>query len=194
VETTGPGETTFVRASYRAPRATDPDFFALTVLDSLLSGPSNLNLFGGGISNKTSRLYKRLVEKELAVSVGGGLQATIDPFLYGITVTVRPDRSVEDVVAPLDEEIAHLQESAPKPEELARAVKQAQALFAYGSESITNQGFWLGFAEMFDSYDWFLNYLPRLASVTPADIQDVAQRYLRPENRILGVYLPTGAK
>jgi len=192
VETKGPGETIFVRAAYRAPRATHPDFYALTVLDSLLTGPSNLNLFGGGISNKTSRLYKRLVEQEMAVSVGGGLQATIDPFLYGITITVHPERSADDVIAPLDEEISRLQNSPPKAEELSRAVKQSRALFAYGSESITNQGFWLGFAEMFDSYDWFLKYLQRLESVTPEQVQDVAQRYLRPEHRILGVYQPNG--
>ena len=40
-------------------------------------------------------------------------------------------------------------------QEIARAIKQARALFAYGSENITNQAFWLGYAEMFASYDWF---------------------------------------
>ncbi len=65
-------------------------------------------------------------------------------------------------------------------------------MFAYGSESITNQGFWLGFSEMFDSYDWFLNYLDNLAAVTPQDVQRVAQTYLRPQQRVLGIYLPTG--
>jgi zinc protease len=113
VETKGPGETIFVRAAYRAPRATHPDFFPLTVLDSLLSGPSNLNLFGGGISNKTSRLYKRLVESEKAVGVSGGLQATIDPFLYNLTVTVHPQRKAEDVIPELDAEISRIQEQAP---------------------------------------------------------------------------------
>lgn len=192
VETTGPGETIFVRSSYRAPRATDPDFFALSVLDSLLSGPSSLNLFGGGISNKTSRLYKSLVEKEIAVNVGGGLQATIDPFLYAITATVHPEKKAQDVLAPLDDEIKRIQDTLPEQAELARAVKQAKALFAYGSESITNQAFWLGFAEMFDSYQWFENYLDSLEAVTPQDVQRIAQKYLQPERRVIGIYLPEG--
>lgn len=192
VVTQGPGETIFVRAAYRSLPATDPDFFALGVADSLLAGPSNLNLFSGGISNKTSRLYQRLVENELAVSVSGGLQATIDPYLYDLTVTVHPSRKAEDVIGPLDDEIARLQESPPKPAELARAVKQAQALFAYGSESITNQAFWLGFAEIFDTYNWFLTYLERLEAVTPEQVQQAAQKYLRPERRVLGVYQPDG--
>ncbi len=188
----GPGETVYVQVTHRTPEASHPDFFPLTVLDSLLTGPSNLNMFGGGISNKTSRLYRALVEGELAVSVHGGLQATIDPFLHTITLLPRPEREVEEVLAVLDGEIARLQDAPPEADELARAVKQARALFAYGSESITNQGFWLGFSEMFASYDWFTGYLDRLAQVTPEDVQRVAQVYLRAQNRNLGVYQPTG--
>jgi zinc protease len=188
----GPGETTFVRTAYHAPKGTDDDFFALMVLDSLLTGPSNLNLFGGGISNKTSHLYQALVDKEIAVGVSGGVQATIDPFLYTIAATVHPKRTADDVIKVLDEQIAKLQDTLPKPEALARAVKQAKALFAYGSESITNQAFWLGFAEIFDQYEWFLNYLDKVAAVTPEDVRRIAQEYLRPQNRVVGVYLPTG--
>jgi zinc protease len=188
----GPGETAFVRFAYRAPRATENDFFALLVLDSLLTGPSNLNMFGGGISNKTSRLYQALVDKEYAVGVSGGMYATIDPFLYNIVAIVHPKRKPKDVIAKLDAQIEKIQESQPKPDDLAKAVKQARALFAYGSESITNQAFWLGFSEIFAQYEWFLNYLSNLEAVTPGDVRRVAQKYLRPENRVRGVYLPTG--
>jgi len=188
----GPGETAFVRLAYRAPRASEEDFFTLLVLDSLLTGPSSLNLFGGGISNKTSRLYRALVDKEFAVSVSGGLHATIDPYLYNIAATVHPKRKPKDVIAEMDIHIEKAQESQPNPDELARAVKQARAMFVYGSESITNQAFWMGFAEVFDRYEWFLGYLSRLAAVTPEDVQRVAQEYLRPQNRVAGIYLPTG--
>ncbi len=188
----GPGDTTYLQVDYRAPEASLPDFFALTVLDSLLTGPSSLNMFGEGISNKTSRLYRRLVDRELAVSVFGGLQATIDPFLYTITILPHPDHGVEENLQALDEEIQRLRDEPPSGEELQRAVKQARALFAYGSESITNQAFWLGFSEMFADYDWFLTYLDRLAEVTPQNVQAAAQKYLRPQQRVVGVYLPQG--
>jgi zinc protease len=149
-------------------------------------------MFGGGISNKTSRLYRALVERELAVGIQGGLQATIDPFLHNITIVLHPERTVDDVLAALDEEIHFLIDTPPPADDLARAVKQARALFAYGSESITNQAFWLGFSEMFDSYDWFTTYLDKLAAVTPEDVQRAAQTYLRSRNRVVGLYLPTG--
>jgi zinc protease len=186
----GPGETVYLQIAYRAPVAAEDDFYAMSVLDSLLTGPSNLNFFGSGISNKTSRLYRALVEGELAVSVYGGLQATIDPYLYAITVILRPGRTVEEVLATVEGEIARLQESPPPLDEVARAVKQARALFAYGTESITNQGFWMGFSEMFADYDWFLNYLDALEKVSPEDVQQAAQRYLRLQNRTMGVYMP----
>ena len=190
VSVEGPGETVYLQVSYRAPAADDPDFFALNVLDSLLTGPTNLNMFGGGITNKTSRLYKTLVEKELAVSVNGGVQATIDPYLYTTVITVHPRHTVSDCVAAMEAEIKQLQEAPPPIEELERAMKQARAIFAYGSESISNQAFWLGFSEMFATVDWFTDYLERLAVVTPSDVQRLAQTCLRPQNRTLGVYLP----
>ena len=189
----GPGETTFIEIGYRVPAGSEPDFFTLTVLDSLLAGPNSLNMFGGGgISNKTSRLYRALVEKELAVSVYGGLTSTIDPFLYLVTITVHPKRKPEEVLAAFDDEIKRIQEERTVQAEISRAIKQARANFAYGTESITNQAFWLGHAEMFATYDWFLTYLDNLAKVTSAKMQKAAQIYLTPKNRVVGVYLPTG--
>ena len=193
VEVEGPGETLFVQVSYHAPPAAHADFMPLMALDSLLSGPGNLNLFGESISNKTSRLYRSLVERERAISIFGGLQATIDPYLYTIDAIVHPESRPDEVIAAMDEEIDRLQQAPTSSDELARAVKQARALMAYGSERITNQAFWLGFSEMFASYDWFTGFLERLEAVTPDDLQRVAQTYLQPHNRILGVYLPDGA-
>ena len=189
----GPGQTEFVQLAYRGPEASSEDFMALTVVDSLLTGPTSLNMFGGGgISSKTSRLYKALVERELAVSLNGGLQATIDPYLYNITLIIHPQRKGEEALAVLDDEIRQLQEQMVSPDEIARAVKQARALFAYGSENITNQAFWLGYADMFANYDWFVHYVEELEKITPADVQRAAQKYLSPANRVVGFYLPTG--
>jgi zinc protease len=190
----GPGETTYIQVSYRFPAASNADFFALSVLDSLLAGPTNLNMFGGGISNKTSRLYRALVDKEYVVSISGGSAATIDPFLYTFILTVHPKRKPEEALAALDAEIRKVQDELVSNEEVARAIKQARALFAYGSENITNQAFWMGYAEMFASYDWFLTYLNKLSKVKPKDVQRVAREYFQPQSRVIGTYIPKGAE
>jgi zinc protease len=76
--------------------------------------------------------------------------------------------------------------------EIARAVKQARAVFAYGSENITNQAFWLGHADMYATYEWFVHYVDELEKITPQDVQRAAQTYLLTENRVVGYYLPNG--
>jgi len=190
----GPGATSYVQACYRFSAASHPDFYPLTVLDSLLAGPSNLNMFSGGISNKTSRLYRALVDKEYVVGVYGGAQATIDPFLYSITMTIHPKRKPEEALAALDKELERIKQEKVTKAEINRAIKQARALFAYGSENITNQAFWMGYSEMFAEYGWFKNYLKNLSAVTVKDIQRVANEYFNTKSRVIGTYIPVDGK
>ena len=190
----GPGATSYVQVCYHFPAASHPDFYPLAVLDSLLAGPSNLNMFSGGISNKTSRLYRALVDKEYAVGVHGGAQATIDPFLCTFTLTIHPKRKPEEVLAALDKELERIKQEKVTKAEIARAIKQARALFAYGSENITNQAFWMGYSEMFAEYSWFTTYLDKLSAVTAKDIQRVANQYFNTQSRVVGTYVPADGK
>ncbi len=181
----GPGETTFIQLAYHFPNAIDPDYFPLQVLDSLLNGAS-------GLSYKTSRLYRALVDKGYAVDVSGYSDASIDPYLYRVTITNHPERKPEEAIAVLDAEIKKLQEELVGKDEITRAVKQARAVFAYGSENITHQAFWMGYTAMFSTYDWFTTYLNKLSKVTPQDVRRVAQKYFQPSTRVIGIYSPKG--
>lgn len=183
-----PGKTAFLDVSYKAPAASDPDWFSLAIINSILCGPSGLG--GGGIDNKTSRLYKALVETELAASVDGSLTPTIDPYLYAISVTVRDGHTTEEVEAALDEQIDRLVAGDITEQELNRAKKQARALFAYSTERVTMQAFWLAFAESFDSYNWFENYVASLEAVTLEDVRAAAAKYLRRQTRTVGYFVP----
>ncbi len=191
IEMEGPGDTIYLQISFRSPAASNADFFALMVLDSLLTGPSSLAMFGGGsISNKTSRLYQLLVEKDKAVSISGGLQATVDPYLYDILAILPPDKDVDEVLKVIDNQIERLQNEKVSDEEIARAVKQAKALFAYGCENITNQAFWMGYASMFADHTWFDRFIPTLEKVNAQNLMDTARKYLRGDRRITGIYRP----
>ncbi|MEA1976612.1 MAG: pitrilysin family protein [Chloroflexota bacterium] len=193
VNVSGPGDTHYIKIAYHAPAADDDDFLPLTVLGSVLAGASSFNFFAGGISNKTSRLYRALVDGEIAASVQGGLAASIDPYLYNVHITVRPDRTPEQALAVLDQEMARIREAPIDEDELSKAIKQARALFAYSSESITNHGFWLGFSEMFADGSWHESYLDRLAEVTPKRAWEIAQKYLVDSNRVVGFYRPNSS-
>jgi zinc protease len=181
----GPGETTFTQVAYPFPDATHEDYFPLQVLESLLNGAS-------GLSYKTCRLYRALVDTGIAVDISGWSESTIDPYLYRFTIVHPPDKKPEEALTVLDDEIKRMQDELAPEEEIQRAVKQDRAVFAYGSENITHQAFWMGYTAMFSDYSWYTKYLDRLAKVTPADVQRVAQTYFQPNKRIVGVYHPTG--
>lgn len=187
----GEGNAAYFNVAYHVPNGVHADFYPLVILDSILAGASSFNVFGGGgTSNKTSRLYKALVATNLASSVSGSLSPTIDPYLYSFFSTVRQGQTPEAVEKAFDAEINRLCTEPVSAAELFKALKQAKAMFAYSAESITNQAFWLGYTEIFNTHQWFDNYLSRLAEVTVADVQRVAQTYLRPTNRTVGYFIP----
>ncbi len=191
VEIEGPGETVYLKVAWRAPAGRDPQFFTLAVLDSILSGPSSLNMFGdGGISNKTSLLYAPLVEDQIAVAFGGDTNATIDPYLYTLTVVMHPEHEPEEALRVIDAVIGKIVAGDIPQELLEKAIKQARALFFYGSENITNQAYWMGYAEMFADYRWFLDFVPALQRVSRDDLISYAREWLRADQRVIGVYRP----
>jgi zinc protease len=189
----GPGSTDYLEAVYHAPAARDVDFLPMVVLSAILTGASGMNLFGGSPPNRSSRLYRALVETELAAGVSGSVWPMLDPFLYSISTTVRAGRSLAEVEDALDREMERILGEPITEDEVATAVKQAQAQFAYSSESVTNQGFWLGFSEVVADTDWFESYLDKLSAVTVDDVTRVANLYLPRRNRVMGHYLAQGA-
>ncbi|MFQ5858235.1 MAG: M16 family metallopeptidase [Anaerolineae bacterium] len=187
----GEGRTAYVEAVFHVPAADHPDFYPLVVLDSILGGAQSMAFFsGGGTTNRTSRLYKALVKTELASGVGSSVRPTIDPYLFSFSATVRTGRTPQEVEDALWQEVERIKDELVTDEELTRAIKQAKAQFAYSSESVTNQAYWLGFSSMFADHTWLDTYLDRLGEVTAEDMQRVAQTYLVETNRTVGWYVP----
>jgi zinc protease len=190
VQVEGEGTTTYVELAFHAPRATDPDFFPMLATNAIIAGISRLSPFGSGSANRSSRLYKALVEAELASSVAGDLPITLDPYLYTLSATVRAERTPEAVEEAMWAQVERINNHLASPEELNKAIKQAKAHFAYSSESVTRQALWLGFSEILGDHTWFLNFIDRLNQVTIEDVQRVARTYLRRQNCTVGWYLP----
>jgi zinc protease len=186
----GEGNVAYLQMAFRAPTVHEPDFFALTVLDAILTGASGLAFFGGGTTNKSSRLYKALVGGELATQVSGSLLPTVDPFVYGLSVVVRAGHTSAELEEVLNAELARMAVEPVSLEELAKAIQQTKAQFVYSSESVTGQALWLGFSEVFADYDWFEGYIADLSAVTVEDVQRVARMYLKRSNRTVGWYVP----
>ena len=187
----GPGATQYLEIAFRAPNATHPDYYPLVILDTILGGPKGMSLWGGGTSNRSSRLYKALVETELAVDADSAMSSTIDPYLFSFSATIRQGRTLSEVEEALLAEIQRVVDEPVSQAELQKAIKQTRAQFAYSSESVTDQGYWLGFSELVSDTSWFENFLDRLDAVTVDDVLQVARTTFRPSQRNVGWYVPT---
>jgi zinc protease len=116
----------------------------------------------------------------------------LDPFLYDITATARAGRTVDEVEETLNSEMERIRKTPISADELQTAIKQARAQFSYSSESVTNQGFWLGYSAVVADTGWFESFLDKLAAVRVEDVNRVADTYLPRRNRTVGQYLPQG--
>ena len=186
----GTDQTSYFGLAFHAPAAQHADFFPLTVLDSILSGAKGMGLFGGSSSNRSNRLYRALVDKELAVGVASSYMPTIDPYLFSFHATLAQGITHQQVEDAIWAEIERVQGEPVAAAELEKAIKQTKAQFAYSSESVTNQAYWLGFSEMIADSDWFDAWLVNLEAVTAEEVQRVAQSWFSRSKQTVGWYLP----
>jgi len=161
-------------------------------LENAAAGPLTRVLAGG----KSSRLYHDLVyQKKIAQDVS----ASWDPSmqlggLIEISATVQAGHTPEEVTAALTEEVKRLRDAPPAQEEMDRAKRNLEAgLFA----QLENVGGFGGKADQLNYYEmWaqdpgaFTTNLKATLAVTPEQIQQLAQRYLRDEQRVLITILP----
>ena len=181
-----PGMTAFLSIAHHVPDSTQDDWFNLEIIDSALTGA------GSGIENKTSRLYKALVKTGIAASIDVGMSETIDPYLYEITVTLNDGYTHQEAEDTILAEIERIQVEGISQKELDKAKKQAKASFAYSSESVTNQAYWIAQSAMLGDLHWYDNFLDRLNAITLEDVQATAQKYLIARHRVTGLLVPTG--
>jgi len=185
-----------LQVGYHAPSASNPDAYPVLVLDAILSGGKSMGIFGshGGRMGRSSRLYRALVDGGIASNAGSSFSLTQDPYLFDLDATPRPGVTLEQVEKAMFQEVEKLQQELVSREELNRAMKQVRAQLVYGSESVTDQGYWLGAMETIDSYESYGRMLERLERVTPQEVQQVAQQYLTETNRTVGWLIPTEAQ
>lgn len=186
-----PGAAPYFMAAYHSPRASDPDFFACMMLSGLLSGASSLTMSRSASPGRSSRLYRALVETELAANVGFSYNAMLDPYLMMASATVRHNVSVEKVEQAV---LAELDKVATKPigdEEFEKVLKQTRAQYVYAEDGVMNHGYRLGMLDVVATWKMYDSFLENLEAVTKADVQRVAQKYLADTNRIVGLFIPS---
>ncbi len=178
--------------TYLAPPASHEDIAALTVLDAIISGGKPFSFSGaGGTIGRSSRFYRRLVSSGLAAGAGSSFSLSIDPYLFSFSATLNPDTDQDEFERLIDEELARLREEPVDEREMNRAMRQLQAQWAYGQESVTSQAYWLGSLAMVAPDRNADTFIDEIEAITAADVQRVAQTYLAPHRRTIGWLVPS---
>lgn len=192
-----PGPTASLQIAYHTPAATHPDVYPLLIADALLSGAKGMGVGGGSGMGRSARLYRALVQTDLAASVSSYFSLTRDPHLFRFLAVCKPGQPWEEqlraIEAALYREIAALATTPPPAPELQKAITQARAQFVYSAESVTGLAYLFGVLETIASADFYSGFLDHLAAVTPDDVQRVVRTYLKPDNRTVGWFVPVEA-
>jgi zinc protease len=132
---------------------------------------------------KTSRLFKTLVrEKQIAQDVQASQHSGEIAGAFLVVVTARPGHTLAELEAVVREEIRRVQTELPTVEELSRATNEHETQTVRALESISGFG---GRADRLNRYNvrtgdpgYLVKDFERYLNVTPAGVQQVAQKYL----------------
>ena len=157
--------------AWRAVKETDPDAYALELLGNILS------------SGRSSRLYKRLVEKEQAA-----LQVQAFPYLLesagmlGVYCIGQQGVPLERLDALITEEVELVKKDGVTEEEYRKALNQQEASFASGFGTMNSRAKNLARYHLFYGDANLINTeLDRYLAVKREDLQRVATKYFTKE-------------
>lgn len=166
--------------AYRIPAASTPDFYAVSMLGTLLS------------QGESSRLHRSLVDnQQKAMFVGNFPLDTEDPgvsIAFGICSLGADVKDVEDAITA---EIEKVKETLISDDEFQKLRNQVENDFVTSNsrvagiaESLANYKMYYGDANLINTE------LNRYLAVTKEDIMNAAKKYYNKSNRVVLHYLP----
>jgi len=160
----------------------DPDRFALSVLDAILSGQ-------GG------RLFMDLRDRQsLAYSVSSFTREGMQPGAVGVYIATSPekrDRALKGILRHL----GRIRDKAVSEEELARAKNYLIGAYELGLQTQSAQAALLAHDELYGlGAEAYKEYAEKIQAVSATDVKRVARKYLDPKNLVRIEVLPDSAR
>ncbi len=184
-----PGTLNYLAVAYHIPEITHEDVPSLIVLSAILGGWRGLiGFFGDRFVPKTNRLYRRLVEGNIASDVNTYFPVNIDPSLLYFDLTLNPTVHMATAKESFFSEMTRAGDIAPTDSEMKVASNQIRAWHAYENDGIGLQALSLGYLERIQSRTLAETLIEKSLRVTPEAVQRVARRYLSDTNRVVGEY------
>ncbi len=175
------GDVQIVVLAYKVPSGLHNDIDAVGFLNYALT------------DSPTGRLHKALVETGKAAQIIGLPLGGKDGSLHLIGAVVKKGEAIEPVQAELTRVVEGFAKTPMTDEELARAKKN----FANAAELTLNnhENIGIQMSEYIALGDWRLFFLARdrAETMTAAQVSEVAAKYYKRDNRVVGQFLPEDA-
>jgi zinc protease len=164
--------------AFHVPEFKHKDSFALSVISNFV------------FSGTSSRLYPKLVDSGLAVSVSGVPESSIDPSIFRILVTLNPDADIAQVEAIINAELEDIKNNVTA-DEINLAKAQEESSFIYQRDGVYDEGLQIGYFEAISS-DWtnYAKWVENINNVSVEDVKQVAKKYFVPSNQTVVHLLP----
>ena len=165
---------------YRIPAGNTPDWYAMSVLASVLG------------SGQSSRLYQTLVkDKELAVGAFAGPDESRGPSLFQIGIQARPGKNLDEVEKLAYAEVDRLKNEPIADWELDKVRMASKRQSAQRLEGTLYRAILIAqMAVYYNDPNLINTRFDKIQSVTKEDIQRVAKTYLTEQNRTVVTTLP----
>ena len=143
----------------------------------------------------SSRLHQRLVEKEQAATQAGAFaEAGFDPGLLWVYAMLPPGGDMAKVEMLLDDELAKIARDGVTAAELEKARNLKSSAFWRGMATINGKARALGTYEVFNGdYRKLFDAPAAYDAVSATDVQALAKKILRIQNRTTGLLKPVAA-
>ena len=172
------GDTPILLSLYHVPAGSSPDFAAATLASLMLGGPE-------------FRLYKALVEKNLAAAAFGGAKSLAEPGYAYFGAQLKNDQPLGPARDALIATVEGIARAPFTQDELDRA----KNIWLRGFTQTMNdpQRVGLGLSEYVALGDWRLGFdrRDRIKAAKLADVNRVAEAYFVTSDRTLGTFIPS---
>jgi zinc protease len=162
--------------AYHVPATNHKDHYALEILKDIL------------VVGNSSRLYKAMVDQQIATNVRGFMPDAFDPFLLYFYAIAAKNVTAGQVEKAVIGQINQIITDGVSEKELQKAKNRKTVGFYRSMATINGKANTIGTYEtFFGDYNALFNTTSEYAKLTVADIKRVAGKYLRKANRTVGV-------
>jgi zinc protease len=165
---------------YMGPKRRSPDYYALNMIDAILTAGDSSRIRQDLVKGKQSVIQ---YEANLNWPFGSALDYR-DPEPYAIFILHNPNFTGKQIVDQVQDEIARLQNEPVSAKELERVKTQLRAGMIQSMQGSLSRAKTLAQYAIADGDPSLINTeLDAMLAVTPAQIQAAAKKYLTPDRR-----------